>query len=449
MSALARILHAQGIAVAGSDAKESHRLLALQQEGIETFVGHRAENLLDPQGEPRFTAIARSTAVPATNPELLSARAFGMTMMSRADLLVEVTSQSRVLAVAGTHGKTTTTSMLTLILQAAGWDPSFAIGSELNETGSNAHWGSGQFCVVEADESDGTFLRLGAEGAIITNIEPDHLNYWGSFEKLETAFTKFITDTLDRQGHVVVCLDDAGVQSLLERLPERRGIITYGTHSDADFRLVSQPNGWGFTIHHGGDSFELRLKVPGVHNQLNATAAAALAVAVGVGGDAILEGLHSFSGTKRRFDYKGEADGVRVFDDYAHHPTEIAATLNAARLVVGTGKVVVAFQAHHYYRTALFSKEFGEALGLADFVVVLEVFAPGEEFIPGSGGQTLADHVPLAQSNVVFEPSWSRVAQHLVGHSNPGDIIMTLGAGEIGMLCSDIVTLLHERESTR
>ena len=445
MSALARLLLAQGAEVTGSDAKDSKRLSALQAEGATTFVGHTADHVIG------ANTVAASTAVPDTNPELVKARELGIRVLTRAELLCAITDNFEVASVAGTHGKTTTTSMLTVILQNAGLDPSFAIGSELNETGSNAHLGSGQVFVVEADESDGTFLSLNTKVGIVTNVEPDHLNYWKTFDAIEKAFVEFALKATANQGFCVVCIDDAGGRRLAESARAQGAIIkTYGQSDDADYqvRIVDHSaRTWNFTIWLDGKEWvKSQVRVPGVHNVLNGTAA--IVAAVGLGLEPIIPagGLTHFSGTRRRFDYKGDANGVRVFDDYAHHPTEIAATLRAARDVAGIGNVIVAFQAHHYYRTALFSKEFGEALGLADQVVVLEVFAPGEEFIPGASGQTLANNVPLLAENVVFEPSWSEVSQHLVDRAQPGDIIMTLGAGEIGLLCTEIIEKLRERE---
>jgi UDP-N-acetylmuramate--alanine ligase len=251
-----------------------------------------------------------------------------------------------------------------------------------------------------------------------------------------------------------VCVDDAGGKVLAAKAKALGADIrTYGQSAEADYRIELDElvdGGWAFTVNApDGLLFTISLRVPGVHNVLNATAAAICALGLGASTSAVVHGLSQFSGTRRRFDFKGSADGVRVFDDYAHHPTEIEATLRAARDVVGDGRLVVAFQAHHYYRTALFSREFGTALGFADEVVVLEVFAPGEEFIAGSSGQTLADNVTLAADHVVFEPSWSAVPQQLVHRSKPGDVIMTLGAGEIGMLCTEILELLTQREHGR
>ncbi len=446
MSGIARILVARGVEVSGSDAKDSRRLDALRAIGVDVHVGHSPEQVEGAQ------TIVVSTAIPASNVERLAGAELGLRELSRADALSMIMDGYLSVAVAGTHGKTTTTSMVTIALQHCGADPSFAIGSELNESGSNAHLGSGDIFVVEADESDGAFLHYAPFAGIVTNVEADHLNHWGTFEAIEAAFLEFAIGIRDRSGFLVVCADDPGAA----RLAERAGVAgvdvrTYGSTSDADFTmtdLVWTGRGWTFGVvdPFGVTLGRIALQVPGRHNALNALAAFVTGVGLGQPATAMVEGLSGFSGTRRRFDFKGEVGGVRVFDDYAHHPTEIEATLLAARDVAGEGRVVVAFQAHHYYRTAMFITEFGAALGLADEVVVLEVFAPGETAIPGASGQTMAANVPLDASHVVFEPSWSAVAGHLVERSSSGDIIMTLGAGDIGMIGLEVLDLLRLRE---
>jgi UDP-N-acetylmuramate--alanine ligase len=444
MSGIARILLARGVAVSGSDAKDSRRLAALRALGARVAVGHAAANI------DGATTVVISTAIPETNVELVEARTRGLRVMSRAEALAAVMTGFRVVAVSGTHGKTTTTSMLTVALQHCGADPSFAIGSELNESGSNAHLGSGDLFVVEADESDGSFLQLGAVYGIVTNVEPDHLNHWGTFAAIEAGFDQFVADISGRGGTTVVCIDDDGGRSLVDRARAAgHRVVTYGEAADADYRvqdLVVGDAGWTFeVVHRGVRMGRVVLRVPGRHNVLNATAALAAGIGLGLPATAMREGLAAFSGTRRRFEFKGAAAGVRVYDDYAHHPTEIAATLRAARDVVGQGRLVVAFQAHHYYRTAMFAREFGEALGLADEVVVLEVYAPGEEPIPGASGRTMAGNVPLPDGQVVFEPSWSAVARQLAGRARSGDIVMTLGAGDIGMIGPEVLDLLRSR----
>lgn len=442
MSGIARIMEAQGLQVSGCDARESRRLDALRALGVDCAVGHDASH-----AAPGQTLVV-STAIPADHPEIQAARAQGARVWSRHDALAFVMRDSRGIAIAGTHGKTTTTSMVTVALQHCGADPSFAIGSELNESGSNAHLGSGDLFIVEADESDGAFLHLPAVAGIVTNVEADHLNHWGSFEAIEMAFLEFALQLRDRGGFLVACADDAG-SARLAAAARQAGVevLTYGVAQDADARIVAEEARDGrWTVDLEGPwRASLQLRVPGRHNALNATASFLLACRLGFAPQRVAEGLALFTGTRRRFEFKGEAGGVRVFDDYAHHPTEIAATLRAAREVAGDGRVVVAFQAHHYYRTAQFSEEFGQALGLADEVVVLEVYAPGETPIPGATGTAMAAKVPLAADHVVFEPSWSAVPGHLAARARSGDIVMTLGAGDIGMLCPQVLELLGDR----
>ena len=452
MSGIARIMVAQGVQVSGCDARDSRRLEALRMLGVECAVGHDAAHVVDAHSHAAVDELVVSTAIPTDHPERIAAQEAGVPVRSRADALAGVMAGSRGVAVAGTHGKTTTTSMLTVALQHCGADPSFAIGSELNESGSNAHQGSGDIFVVEADESDGAFLQLPAVAGIVTNVEPDHLNYWGTFDRIEDAFVQFARGIAANGGFVAVCVDDPGARRLAEHaLDAGVDVRGYGVADDARYRIVeehpAQP-GWTFVIEDtkAGERWPLTLQVPGRHNALNATAAFVVAAGLGFAPELVVEGLAGFTGTRRRFDFKGEINGVRVFDDYAHHPTEIAATLRAARDVVGNGRLVVAFQAHHYYRTAMFIDEFGAALGLADDVVVLEVFAPGEVPIPGASGQTMAANVPLEPEHVVFEPSWSAVAAHLADRAGDGDIIMTLGAGDIGMIGIEVLDLLAMRQ---
>jgi UDP-N-acetylmuramate--alanine ligase len=445
MSGIARILVAQGVQVSGSDARDSRRLDALRSLGVKIYVGHDGS-----QVEGADTLII-STAIAQSNPERQAAAARGLRELSRAEALAHVMSGYRGVAVSGTHGKTTTTSMLTVALQQCGVDPSFAIGSELNETGSNAHLGSGNVFVVEADESDGSFLRLDCIAGIVTNVEPDHLNYWGTFDALKDAFVQFASQIGQRSGFIAVCSDDPGGAWLVEAARSAGvDVRTYGAEGSPDYLLagaVLVGRGWAFEVMDStGRLASISLQVPGRHNALNALGAFVVGHGLGFSASDLALGLSEFTGTRRRFDFKGEVNGVRVFDDYAHHPTEIEATLRAARDVVGEGRLVVAFQAHHYYRTALFIEEFGAALGLADEVVVLEVFAPGETPIPGASGQTMAANVPLPADQVVFEPSWTSVPGHLVARARPGDIIMTLGAGDIGLICNEVLELLAKQD---
>lgn len=446
MSGIARILLADGVRVTGSDAKDSRRLAALRSLGATITVGHDAENVPDDA-----VAVVRSTAITDDNPELVRARELGIPVYHRAEALAAVMAGSRVAAVTGTHGKTTTTSMLTVALQNCGAEPSFAIGGEMHETGAYAHRGSGDVFVTEADESDGSFLRLGAFAGVITNVEPDHMNYWGEFEPLIEAFEQFVLDIGNRGGFVVACIDDEVTRRVIETGRSAGvDVRTYGFAPEADYCVAVHDrsgSGWTFDVSvKGVRTPRITLQVPGAHNVLNATAALATAIGLGFSDTDAARGLEGFTGTRRRFDFRGEVAGIRVYDDFAHHPTELAATLRAAREVVGEeGRIVMAFQAHHYYRTAMFVAEYGEAMGLADEVVVLEVFAPGEEPIPGASGQTMAAAVPLPADRVLFEPSSSAVPQHLVDRARSGDIIMTIGQGDVSLMAPAILDLLEAR----
>ncbi len=440
MSGIARVMKSRGLIVDGCDAKDSKRLAALRAFGVEVFVGHDVDHL------DEVDHLVVSTAIPSTNPELVAARERGIPVLSRADALVALTKGFRTVAITGAHGKTTTTSMVTVALQACGADPSFAIGSELFASGANAHHGTGEWMVVEADESDGTFLELLPEVGIITNVEADHLDYWQSFEALEAAYQNFVSNLIERKGLLVACQDDVGSAALAKLARGRGGrVITYGESHLADVQVSEIQTGlpgWSAVLKSSAAACggtRLSVGVAGKHNLLNATAALIAVTEQGFSVTDAAGALAAFQGTRRRLEYRGSAGGVRVFDDYAHHPTEIRATLQAAREVVGDGHLIVAFQAHHFYRTALYLQRFGEALGLADEVVVLEVFAPGETPIPGVSGTTLAAQVPLSSEKVLFEPSWSKVPAELAARARPGDVIMTLGAGDIGLLCDEIL----------
>ncbi|MCB0917161.1 MAG: UDP-N-acetylmuramate--L-alanine ligase [Actinobacteria bacterium] len=447
MSGLARLLLDRGVAVSGSDMKDSRALADLRERGAVIHIGHDEANLRP--GGRLIDTLVDTPIIPDDNIEVVRARELGVPVISRSQALRLVMQGAVVIGVGGTHGKTTTTSMITVALQRCGADPSFAIGSEVNDLGSNAFTGSGKYFVVEADESDGAFLQMDPECVVVTNVEPDHMNYWGDFESLERGFAEFVALVAPRNGFAVICEDHPGSAALIHGARNAGvRVFAYGTSERADFRieiLGSTRGGYEFTVFHRGVRLgDVRLRVPGRHNALNATAALAACVGLGFSAKEVITALGEYSGARRRFEFRGEAAGVRVYDDYAHHPTELTATLTAAREFVGEGRLVVAFQAHHYYRTAMFSKEFGQALGLADEVVVLEVFAPGEEPIPGASGQAMAANVPLPAASVVFEPSWSEVPRQLAGRARPGDIVMTLGAGDISLLGPEVLAVLRE-----
>ena len=446
MSGIARILLARGVTVSGSDAKQSRELEALRVLGADVHVGHLAEQVA------AADTVVVSSAIRDTNPEVVEAYARGLRVLRRAEALASVMADRRGVAVAGTHGKTTTTSLLTVALQHAGADPSFAIGGSLSDSGVNAHNGSGELFVAEADESDGSFLLLAPYAGIVTNVEPDHLDYYGTVDAVEAAFAAFAA-TIDPAGFLVACADDPGASRLAVTA---RGsglrVTTYGEAVDADVRverLRLLGTGSAFEVVARGRRLgPVELRIPGRYNALNAAAALAAGLDLGMPEAVLRAGLGGFTGTRRRFDLKGTAAGVRVFDDYAHHPTELSAVLRAAREVAGRGRVVVAFQPHRYSRTAAFRREFGQALALADHVVVLEVYAAGEDPIPGASGASIAAAVPMLAEQVVFEPSWSAVAGRLAAEAQPGDIVLTLGAGDVTMIGPETLALLKDKEQS-
>ena len=443
LSGIARIMLARGIPVSGSDAKESRTLEALRTLGATCHVGHAPEHL----GEASTVVV--STAVRETNPEVVEAQRRGLRLLPRSAALESVMRGRTVVAVAGTHGKTTTTSLLTVALQHCGADPSFAIGGDLNETGSNAHDGSGELFVAEADESDGAFLVYSPHAALVTNVEADHLDNYGTPEAYREAFVSFL-DHIDADGFLVVVADDPGADEL-GRTAEERGlrVVRVGERADAEVRadsVVFAGSTSRFTVVDRGRRLgEVSLQIPGRHYVLDALAALACGLRLGYPFADLARGLGAFSGTRRRMELKGQADGVRVYDSYAHHPNEIVGDLHAARSIAGDGRVVVAFQPHMVSRTRIFGAEMGVALGAADDVVVMDVYVAREDPEPGVSGALVANAVPLPPEHVVFEPSWSATAGHLVERARPGDIILTLGAGDVTLLGPQVLELLEER----
>ncbi len=440
MSGIARILLARGFRVSGSDAKESRSVAALRALGATVHVGHDAAHVGDAD------TVVVSSAIRDTNPELREARARGRLVLPRAAALASLMVGRRGVAVAGTHGKTTTTSLLTVALQHCGADPSFAIGGHLNESGANAHSGSGDVFVAEADESDGSFLLYEPDVSVVTNVEPDHLDHYGDAAAVDTAFVEFAR-RLRPGGVLVACADDEGSARLAATArAEGVRVRTYGEGAEADVRVVE------LRLHAGRVAFEVvatgrrlgpvQLQIPGRHNAHNAAAALTAGLALGYPAAELREGLSLFTGTRRRFELKGAVGGVRVYDDYAHHPTEVRAVLTAARTLAGAGRLVAAFQPHRYSRTAAFCADFGAALALADVVVVMEVYAAGEDPLPGASGAAVAAAVPLPDDRVVFEPSWSAVAPRLATLARPGDLVLTLGAGDVTMVGPEVLDQL-------
>ncbi|WP_051024505.1 MULTISPECIES: UDP-N-acetylmuramate--L-alanine ligase [Nocardia] len=471
MSGIARILLARGGEVSGSDAKESRGVLALRARGAQVRIGHDASALDLLEGGPS-AVVTTYAAIPKTNPELVEANRRGVPVLMRPTVLAELMRGHHTLLVSGTHGKTSTTSMLVVALQHCGFDPSFAVGGELNEAGTNAHHGTGGYFVAEADESDGSLLQYDPDVAVVTNIESDHLDFFGSDEAYVQVFDDFVA-RLVSGGLLVVCLDDPGSLALARRVADRVAageldirVAGYGSTETADVpvpmqaRLMSwEPRDVGgvATVQLGDEPAPrtLRLSVPGRHMALNALAALLAARDAGADMNEILQGLEGFGGVHRRFQFVGRENGVRVFDDYAHHPTEVRAVLGAAAELVRQeaadgarsrqGRVIVVFQPHLYSRTATFAEEFGAALSLADEVVVLDVYGAREKPLPGVNGALVAQAVTKP---VHYQPDMSRVGRQAASLARAGDVVITMGAGDVTMLGGQILDGLRVRPST-
>jgi UDP-N-acetylmuramate--alanine ligase len=446
MAGLARVLLARGVPVSGSDVKASATTEALRALGATVRIGHDAAHLGDAD------TVVVTTAARETNPELVEARRRGLLVLHRAQALAALMRGRRALAVAGTAGKTTTTSMLTVALQHCGADPSFAIGGELTETGETAAEGTGDLFVAECDESDGSFLLYSPTVAVVTNVEADHLDHYGTPEAVTAAFHAF-ADRVVPGGVLVACADDPGSAALAARARGRgRDVLTYGVSPGADVRVVdldvSGP-GARFGLVRGADAVRLRLRVPGAHNALDAAAAWTTGVRLGFDPACLAEGLAGFGGARRRFETKGVASGVRVVDDYAHHPTKVAAVLRAVRGVSGDGRVLVVFQPHLYSRTRIFAAEFGAALGLADEVVVLDVYGAREDPEPGVTGELVARAVPLPPDRVAFEPDREAAVRRVADRATPGDVVLTVGAGDVTALGPAVLAHLLRRAADR
>ncbi len=437
MSGLARIALSHGITVTGSDAKDSTVLSALQALGAEVHAAHRGEQV------DGADFVVFSTAISATNVELIRARELNLPILTRAQALATLMSDSRSVAVAGTHGKTTTSSMLTVALQACGLDPSFAIGGTLTSSGSNAHRGTGDLFIAEADESDGSFIEYHPNAAIVTNVEHDHVDFFATAADVTKAFSEF-ADSISRDGFLVYCADDAGSSRLATTVTEIK-TISYGTTEGSDLFIDSVnllPMGsTSRVIWNGRTIGTMSLQVPGLHNVLNAGAALAMALALGAPAAEALNGLASFHGTGRRFELKATVHGIRVIDDYGHHPTEIDVTLTAAKRYAGDGRVLVVFQPHRYSRTQAFMNEFARALSIADEVVLLEIYAASEAPITGVTSETIAVQMEHGR----FIPNFLEASDWVIDNAKPGDVIITLGAGDVNSLAPIISDGLARR----
>ena len=436
MSGIARILLGMGHQVTGSDLRDTDNVAVLRKLGAEIFIGHDEKHL----GKPDTVVV--TSALWPTNPEYLWAKQLGIPVIHRSQALAYLTSKREVIAVAGAHGKTTSTGMIITGLLAMGEDPSFVNGGVIASLNASSASGKGNLFVIEADESDGSFLHYNTAVALITNVDADHLDHYGSEEAFEAEFARFAQGA---EKFIAISSDDPGAVRVT-RLIDGRRVIKFGQADDAEVRLHSIDASGArvsFKLDYEGTTFAATLKVPGEHNAVNA--AGALAVLVGLGFDpaASLEAIESFGGTERRFELHGTRRGVAVYDDFAHHPTEVAAAIKAARAVVGSGKIITVFQPHLYSRTRLMAKEFAEALSASDEVVVLDIYAAREDPEPGVTG-ALVSNAFTNQAQVHYVPNWEDVADISASLAVEGDFIMTMGCGDIYRMVPELLEALEK-----
>lgn len=449
MSGIAELLVNVGYRVSGSDARRSDTTDRLTALGVRVNIGHDRDLVDDAD------VVVVSSAVPADNPEVVTARALRIPVIPRAEMLAELMRLRVGVAIGGAHGKTTTTSMVAWILERAGLDPTAVIGGRLSAFGSNARLGRGQYMVAEADESDRSFLKLSPTLAVITNIDYEHMDAYGSFERLVDAFRDF-ADRVPFYGAVVACIDDQAVRDLLPSMARRT--ITYGFHPDAAVRGLD-PSGNGesarcrveYHIHGvpaGAGDGVIQLQVPGRHNLQNALAAVAVALEIGVPLERTLAALAEFRGAERRYQRRGVEAGVTVVDDYGHHPTEIAAVLRAAR-DGSPSRLVAVFQPHRYSRTRDCLQDFGPSLAAADVVYLTDIYAAGEAAIPGASLEALADAIRGHVKTLVVVPALDDLAAAVADGTKPGDLVITLGAGSIAAVGDRILAALRARAGAR
>ena len=432
MSGIARIMASRGAQVSGSDLNDSSTLNGLRSLGAKIYIGHSLDNL----GSPDL--VIKSSAIPANNPELEEAHKKGITVLERAAALAELMIGTRSVAVAGTHGKTTTTSMLTVALQHVGLDPSFAIGATVSNSGTNAHQGSGNTFIVEADESDGSFTAYKPLGAIITNIELDHVDNFATLAQIDQIFDDFAA-TIRAEGFLVICSDDPGALRLMARVKEKNlpiSITTYGIDSQADLRLDRihlQPKSAEARVSYKGRVLAvMELAITGRHNLLNAAAALLAGLELGANANDLIKGLSLFSGARRRFEIKGISKGITVIDDYGHHPTEVKATLESAEIYAQGGRVITVFQPHRYSRTQVFASEFAKALSASDYTYLLEIYPASEQEIAGVSSLLISKEMDSAIHS--YQPSMPEVIESAAKMAKSGDVILTLGAGDVSSL---------------
>ena len=443
MSGIAEVLVNLGFRVSGSDARRSNVTDRLQQMGVDFAEGHDAENVGDAH------VVVRSTAIKDDNPEIVEAHRRSIPVIPRAEMLAELMRlKPHTVAVAGSHGKTTTTSMVSTVLGHAGMDPTIVVGGVVGAFGSNAHLGTSDLMVVEADESDRSFLMLTPTIAVVTNIDREHMDYYHDMDDVRTCFTNFV-NKVPFYGASVLCLDDPNVQAIIPHVERRR--ITYGLSAQADISAhnirYDQSFGSVFTIWHGADVVgDITLRVPGLHNVYNALAAIAVGFELDVPFNQIVEALGNFGGAGRRFQFKGESGGVMIVDDYGHHPTEVKATLAAAKIGSGGRRIVVLFQPHRYSRTHDLMEEFARSFNNADTLFVTDIYAASEDPIEGTTAETLTAAIKrFGHKDVRYIGALENAPEALRDHVQPGDLVLTLGAGTVSRVSDQLLELLRGR----
>lgn len=442
MSALAKILLDRGYFVSGSDLNKSEVTQKLESAGARIFCGHEESNIQDAE------ALVVSSAIATNNPEVQKAKEIGLPIFHRSDVLAALMEEKQGIAVAGAHGKTTTTSMIAVMLERAHTDPTIVIGGELEYIGGNSKQGNGKYLVAEADESDGSFLKFSPVIAVVTNIENDHMDYYKTMDNILQTFTQFLHKLPEQEGIGVLCFDNAYIRQIIPNI--KRHYISYAVHQPAEYTArnirVQGAVTYYEVFHHEKEIGTVMLQVPGVHNVSNSLAAVVVGITAGLSFEQIAEGLSFFRGAKRRFQTKARINGVWVVDDYAHHPTEISTTLAAARQTEPK-RLICAFQPHRYSRTKFLCKEFGRAFTAADLLILTDVYAAGEEPIPGISGETIKEEVEAQTGQkVVYIADRGQIARYLNEIVEAGDLVMTMGAGNIYLTGEELVEKLVQKQ---
>jgi len=444
MSGIAKVLLELGYRVSGSDIQASETTKRLENLGAIIYLGHTKENI-----DSQINKVVVSSAIPKNNEEVVKARALNIPVIQRAQMLGWLMKLQKGIAVAGAHGKTTTTSMISLMFEKNNYDPTVVVGGELNDIGGNAKLGTGEYLIAEADESDGSFLKLDPYITVVTNVEDDHLDYYGTRENIIKAFEQFILST-SPQGFSVLCLDDPVLKKMIPSLSKKVKVIKYGFSEDADFYAQDfKLNGLTTkaTISSKGKTLgEIVLSIPGKHNISNALSAVAVGITCGLDFEAIAASLRPFRGVQRRFQKVGEINDVQIYDDYAHHPTELRTTIAAAR-TLKPRRIVAVFQPHRYTRTQLLAKEFGTAFQEADILLVDEIYSAGETPIPGVSAQLIIENVKKhTGQHVEYLQNKSALIPRLLDIIMPGDLVITMGAGDIWMTGFDLFKKLSNNQ---